>query len=248
VQAPPPLPETPAEAEPAQEEPEQPPSEVAPEPEIVPAAPAEPQPIRPDFSKWGEKLIRSLLYLGVFGLICTVLLIIYGPRSEAVPPAVKLGVLVLITAGIYGLGYMLRYKFELARTGLALIFLSLALVPLLYLAAKRFGMLAPEHTLLEWFRVTLFCTILYAVVAVIIGESALMYLTAVAGATTTGLLMGHIGWFDSRRFVEIALAFTLLSAFYLAVSTYSKQKRRDSMPFLIVSQILMGFVLFSLMY
>ena len=209
--------------------------------------PSEPPLFQPDFAKWGETIMRSLLYLGVAGLICAFLLFIYGPKY-AIPPTVKLGVLLLITAGIYSFGHVLRYKFDLARTGLALIFLSLALVPLLYLAAKRFGVLPGDHTVLEWFRVTLFCTILYAVVGVIVGESALMYLTTIAGTTATGLLIGHFGWFDSRRFVEIAFVCTLLSALYFLISTYTGQKRRDSMPFLIASQVIMGFVLLTLAY
>jgi len=215
--------------------------------EPVPTAP-EPRPFRPDFRRWGETVMRSLLYLGVFGLIATFLLTIYGPWSSAIPATVRLAVLILITAGIYAFGYALRYKFDLARTGLALIFLALALIPLLYLAAKRFGLLPAEHTLQEWFGVTLFCTMLYAIVGAIVGESALMYLTAFSGATTTGLLLGHLGWFDSRRFVAIALVFTLLSGLYFIISTYTSRKRRDSTPFLIASQVIMGFVLFTLMY
>ena len=98
-----------------------PPEEAVREPERAPA-PSEPQVFQPDFAKWGETVMRSLLYLGVAGLICACLLFIYGPKY-AVPPMVKLGVLLLITAGIYSFGHVLRYKFDLTRTGLALIFL-----------------------------------------------------------------------------------------------------------------------------
>ncbi len=223
-----------------------PPEVLTREPERAPVR-SEPPVFQPDFAKWGETIMRSLLYLGVAGLICAFLLFIYGPKY-AIPPTVKLGVLLLITAGIYIFGHVLRHKFDLARTGLALIFLALALVPLLYLAAKRFGVLPADHTILEWIRVTLFCTILYAVAAVIVGESALMYLTTIAGATTTGLLMAHLGWFESRRFVEIAFVSTLLSTLYFLISTYTSQKRRDAMPFLVASQMLMGLVLLTLAY
>lgn len=137
---------------------------------------------------WHDKVIKSLLYVGVLGLISTVSIILYNQR-QVIPDFVKFSILFLITASIFIGGYLLKFKFDYARTGLALIVLSALLLPMNYLSAKIFGLIQAGHTYTEWFGVALFCAVLYMALAKLIKDNVFVYLSTATGLVCVELLL-----------------------------------------------------------
>lgn len=140
--------------------------------------------------KWSERLIKSLLYVGVFGLISAVALLLYNYK-EGIPDFVKFSILFILTAGIFYSGYLLKYKFDYDRTGLSFLVLAALLLPMNYLSAKVFALIPAQHSYLEWFGVGLFCAILYMFLAKLMREKIFVYLSLIASFICAGLLLRH---------------------------------------------------------
>ena len=142
-------------------------------PQLRPPPPtAEPRP-------WAETVIRSLLYIGVFGLAITLFTIIYTYRQK-ISGGWKLAGVGTTTLAFFGAGALLRGRFDYERTGLAFIMLSGLMLPMNYFAAKLFGVLDATHTWVEWGTVATACCGLYWGVSRKLEDPGLPYLVMLA--------------------------------------------------------------------
>lgn len=183
--------------------------------------------------RWSERVIKSLLYVGVLGLIGTVSIILYNYR-HGIPDLVKFSILFLITCGIFYGGYLLRYKFDYTRTGLALLVLSSLLLPMNYLSAKIFRLIPAGNTYMEWVGVSLFCAVLYMVLAVLIKEEIFAYMGVVTGFVCFDLLL----WSLRLDIIGQCKILVLFSLMYLIIGRIFYKK-----PFSYVGWGIAGLVL-----
>lgn len=166
--------------------------------------------------KWSEKVIKSLLYVGVFGLLSTVALVLYNNR-ESIPDFVKFSILFILTACAFFSGYLLKYKFNFERTGVSLIYLGALLIPMNYLSAKIYHLVPARHTCLEWFGVALFCAVVYAVIARLMKDQGFLYLSGISGFISIALAMRHmeVSTISQCQFMLLPV-FLLFSGGYVA--------------------------------
>ena len=158
---------------------------------------------------WPEILIRSLLYIGVLGMVATLLTLLYS-QKELITNTKKFGLVMAFTASVYLLGRTLYLKFKYERTGLAFIFLSFFFVPLNYYAAKAFMLMGPVGSgakfelrlppeLAEWGIVFGVCGIIYFLVSLRLKEGLMPYVAVITASLGTVLLVWHysppwLGW------------------------------------------------------
>jgi hypothetical protein len=145
---------------------------------------------------WQEILIRSMLYVGIFGAAVTALTLL---RSDSLGPNGKFSVVAGATVIVYGLGRLMRAKWAYERTGMAFILLAMLLLPLNWYAAKVFGLVTASGTLLEWGCVLGVCAALYFVVSIRLRDPVMPYVTVFTALTACTLIAWHynppwLGW------------------------------------------------------
>jgi len=148
---------------------------------VEPPRPPEPQPAPTVKEKaaatrsWAETFIRSLLYIGVFGLAVTLFAMIFQYR-DAISGEWKFASVLATTLTAFGLGQTMRTRWDYDRTGLAFIMLAGLLLPMNWYAAKAFGLIGGGQSATEWGVVAFVCSAIYAGASRRIQDPGLPYL------------------------------------------------------------------------
>ncbi|MFT5431260.1 MAG: hypothetical protein ACI9OJ_001939, partial [Myxococcota bacterium] len=138
-------------------------------PSAPPAGPPLPAPPSAPSRSIAETAIRTVLALGVAGLVITMFTLIYS-RHGAISGPWKFLILAGLTLGTFVGGLALRGRLGYARTGSALVLLGCVFVPLNWYAAQAFGLVdvpassSPAWSF-QWATVLALCAGLYAALA-----------------------------------------------------------------------------------
>ncbi len=143
-----------------------PPPRTAPQPPPRPAE-AVPSPPEAPFDQWllSERNIRLLLYGGAV-LFVIAAAIFVATQWERMSPPLKFSIVFFLNGGIYLLGYLFWSNRAMRLAGTVLLAVASAFVPLNAVVLYS-GILAPRgvSALLTWLVASLFCLLLYALLA-----------------------------------------------------------------------------------
>ncbi len=139
-----------------------------------------------------EFLTRNALYAGILCAFVAVVGAIVHYR-DVLPAWMKILALLLAMAAMYLAGRWLRLRRGYPRTGLALMLLSAAWLPLNYLAAILFKVIDPGAALyMSWGVVLLACALAYAEVAWRLRERSFATLTILALLCSMGFFLWDV--------------------------------------------------------
>lgn len=139
-----------------------------------------------------ERTLQALLFLGIFLLFTAAIsFVIWGWKDFSAP--MRVAIPTIFTAIFFTLGWYVRAKTPLYRSGIALSAIAALLIPIdFYTIYVNFN-ISPEYGPLFWFVTSVFCLLAYLGVALIIRSRFFGYLVGVAaGSTALALIqMGH---------------------------------------------------------
>jgi len=129
-----------------------------------------------------ERTLQAMLFLGV-GLLVAAAVSLVVWNWNAFPPLMQVGFLALFTATFYVLGWYVRVKLKLRRSGIALSAFASLLVPLEIYAIYLSGGFPAERWAEVWWAASLACLIAYLATVYAIQAEFFGYLVVLAGGS-----------------------------------------------------------------
>jgi hypothetical protein len=151
--------------------------------------PAEPPPPRPPLREWlwrsilSERTLQALLFLGIFLLfVAAISFVIWGWKDFSAP--VRVAIPFGFTALFFGLGWVVRTRTHLYRSGIALSAIASLLIPIdSYTIYANYGS-PPEGWPEFWLITSLACLVAYVLAALQIQSHFFGYITGIAAGST----------------------------------------------------------------
>ena len=139
-----------------------------------------------------ERTLHALLFLGIFLLFAAAIsFVIWGWKDFSAP--MRVAIPTLFTSLFFGMGWYVRAKTPLYRSGIALSAIAALLIPIdFYTIYVNFD-IPFEYWPQFWFLTSLFCLMAYIVVTLIIRSRFFGYLVGIAAGSTVSAIieMGH---------------------------------------------------------
>ncbi len=199
-------------------------------PEVVPPAPTPPIPDIPAPPKiplrerlWrsllSERTLHAILFLGIFLLFtAAVSFVIWGWRDFSAP--LRVAIPTGFTLLFFGLGWVVRNKTALYRSGIALSAIAALLIPIdLYTIYVNFGN-PPTYLAEFWLIASVICIFFYLLAALNIQSRFFGYLVGVAAgsAALAVVEIGHQYWGLSPDWRSAAVSILALALILLATA------------------------------
>ncbi len=187
-------------------------------PPAPPAPPPTPLPERLWRTLLSERTLHAILFLGIFLLFSAALsFVVWGWQDFS--PVLRVAIPTGFTAFFFGLGWLVRVKTPLYRSGLALSAIAALLIPIdFYTVYVNFN-IPPDYWPLFWLLTSLVCLGAYLLIALLIQSRLFGYLVGVAAgsAVLAVIELAHQAAGLSLDWRTAALA--LLAAFLLLLAT-----------------------------
>ncbi len=163
------------------------PAEAPPRPASEPK-PAQPAAPRPPLREWlwrsilSERTLQALLFLGIFLLfVAAISFVVWGWKDFPAP--VRVAIPFGFTALFFGLGWYVRSRTHLYRSGIALSAIAALLIPIdSYTIYANYGS-PPEGWSQFWLVTSLACLVVYIVAALQIQSRFFGYITGIAAGS-----------------------------------------------------------------
>jgi hypothetical protein len=207
----------------------------APAPPSPPAPPPTPLPERLWRSLLSERTLHAILFLGIFLLFSAALsFVIWGWQDFS--PLLRVAIPTGFTGLFFGLGWLVRAKTSLYRSGLALSAIAALLIPIDFYTIYVNFHVPPQIFPTFWLVTSLLCLIAYTMATLSIQSRLFGYLVgAAAGSAVLALIeLGH-QWVDLSLDWRTAglsvLAAALLFTTRLASLAHTRRWRAFADPF-----------------
>jgi hypothetical protein len=154
------------------------------EPTVPPVPPSPPVPLRERLWRTlvSERTLRAILFLGIFLLFAAAIsFVVWGWRDFS--PLLRISIPTGFTALFFGLGWYVRVKMSLYRSGIALSAIASLLIPIDFYTAFVNLEIPPDLWPEFWLTTSLFCLAAYLVVTLTIQNSLFGYLVGAAAGS-----------------------------------------------------------------
>ncbi|MBN1995808.1 MAG: hypothetical protein JW953_24190 [Anaerolineae bacterium] len=176
-----------------------------------------------------ERTLQALLFLGIFLLFAAAIsFVIWGWKDFSAP--MRVAIPTIFTIIFFGLGWYVRAKTSLYRSGIALSAIAALLIPIDFYTVYVNFHIPPDLWPFFWFVTSVFCLIAYSVAAFIIRSRFFGYLIGVAaGSVALALIqMGHqaFGLSTDWRIAGLSIVALGLTTGAAVLNRYGKEKLR----------------------
>jgi hypothetical protein len=163
-------------------------------PTVPPAPPSPPVPFRERLWRTlvSERTLRAILFLGIFLLFAAAIsFVVWGWRDFS--PLLRIAIPTGFTALFFALGWYVRVKMSLYRSGIALSAIASLLIPIDFYTAFVNLEIPPDLWPEFWLATSLFCLAAYVVVTLTIQNILFGYLvgTAAGSVVLAAIEIGH---------------------------------------------------------
>ena len=215
----------PAALEPAPE-PAQAEAAEVPQPQAAPPPPPLPWRERLWRTLLSERTLQVMLFLGIFLLFSAAIsFVIWGWQSFSAP--LRVAIPTAFTAAFLGLGWLVRHRTRLYRSGIALTAIAALLIPVDSYTLYANYYLPPEQGPAFWLLTSLVCLVAYVAIALATRSGLFGYLAGTAGgsAVLAMVSLAHQAWGISLDWRMAALS--VLAAGLVALAEALDRPHRE---------------------